>query len=133
MADVEIDWDSLSIHRGVLTVSLTGSWAHDARWVAAFNHGVPPMLGTSWGQITAKPLATAPWSQITAKTDATITVQTLRPGHANQLKQELEKFVTNANAKMASMAEYRQRTGRQQTPAQAELDARDQAMMDEFR
>jgi hypothetical protein len=48
MTDVEIDWDSVSVHRGAFTVRLRGDWAHDATWVEAFNHGAPPVLSISW-------------------------------------------------------------------------------------
>jgi hypothetical protein len=133
MTDVEIDWDSLSIHRGTFTVLLRGDWAHDATWVGVFNESVPPVLSSSWGQISAGPSTLAAWGQIAATIDGKITVQTLRPGNANQLREKLERLIAAANAKMASLGEYQPRTERRETQAQVEQDARDQAMMDEFR
>jgi hypothetical protein len=133
MTDVEIEWDSLSIHRGTFTVLLRGDWAHDSTWMGVFNESVPPVLSTSWGQITAGPSSTlAGWGHIAATIDGKITVQTLRPGNANQLRETLEQLAAAANAKMASLGEY-QRTERPETQGQVEQDARDQAMMDEFR
>jgi hypothetical protein len=133
VTDVEIEWDSLSIRRGTFTVLLRGDWAHDATWVEVFNESVPPALSTSWGQIAARPSTLAAWGQIAARVDGKITVQTLRPGNANQLRETLEKLVAAANAKAVSLAESQQRTERRKTHAQAEQDAQDQAMMDEFR
>jgi hypothetical protein len=100
--------------------------------VGVFNESVPPVFSTSWGQVTAGPSALAGWGHIAATIDGKITVQTLRPGNANQLRETLGKLVAAANAKMASLGEY-QRTERLETQGQMEQDARDQAMMDEFR
>ena len=129
MTNVEIDWDSVRVHRGAFTVRLRGDWAHDATWVKAFNVGEPPVLSTSWGQISSGVSALAGWGQISASVDGKITVQTLRPGNADQLRETLEKHVAAANATMASLLESKQRDAH----TDADQDAQDQAMMDEFR
>jgi hypothetical protein len=133
MADVEIDWSSVNVHRGTFTVLLRGDWAHDATWVEVFSGSVPPVFSTSWGQVAARPSTLAAWGQIAARVDGKITVQTLRPGNANQLRETLEKLVAAANAKVASLVGFQQRTEQRETPTQADQEARDQAMMDEFR
>ena len=133
MTDVEIDWDSVSVHRGAFTVRLRGDWAHDATWVEAFNHGAPPVLSTSWGQISSGVSRLAGWGQVSARVDGKITVQTLRPGNADQLRETLEKHVAAANATMASLLESKQRAEQRDTHQQAAQDTRDQAMADEFR
>ncbi len=133
MADVEIDWRSVNVRRGTFTVLLRGGWAHDSTWVEVFNGSVPPVFSTSWGQIAASPSTLAAWGQIAARVDGKLTVQILRPGNANQLRETLEKLVAAANSKMASLVESQQRTEQPKTQTQADQDARDQAMMDEFR
>ena len=133
MTDVEIDWDSVSVHRGAFTVRLRGDWAHDATWVEAFNHGAPPVLSTSWGQISSGVSRLAGWGQVSARVDGKITVQTLRPGNADQLRETLEKHVAAANATMASLLESKQRVDQRDAQTHADQDAQDQAMMDEFR
>jgi hypothetical protein len=133
MADVEIDWGSVNIRRGTFTVLLRGAWAHDSTWVQVFNGSVPPVWSRSWGQIAGTTSTLIAWGQIAARVDGKITVQTLHPGNANQLREALEKLVTAANAKMACLAESQQRAEQQTSQVEAEQQARDQAMIDEFR
>ena len=133
MADVRIDWDSVSVHRGSLTVHLTGEWAHEAAWVAFFNNLVPPVFSTSWGQISGRASTFGAWDEIAARDSGVITVHALAPGHASQLRDVLESYVAGANTAMAS-ASTPQRQGEQRDiETEAELDARDQSMLDEFR
>jgi hypothetical protein len=133
MTKVKIDWDSVRIHRGTLTVVLRGDWAHDASWVASFNDGVPPVFTTSWGQISGTAPTIDAWDHITASDNGIITVHALHPGHARELRDTLESYVAEANKERASLSEAQKQSEERATPAQNELDARDRAMMDEFR
>lgn len=133
MADVKIDWDSVSIHRGTLTVHLTGDWAHDAAWVAFFNDLVPPVFTTSWGQVSGRASTFGAWEEIAARDRGVITVHALAPGHASQLRDVLEGYVTETNTAMASASLPKRPGEHRDSEAEAELDARDQAMRDEFR
>jgi hypothetical protein len=130
MADVRIDWDSVSIHRGTLMVHLTGEWAHEAAWVAFFNDLVPPVFSTSWGQISGRAPTFGAWQEVVARDRGVITVHALAPGHASQLRDVLERYVAEANMAMASATEAR-RPG-EGSSSEPDLDARDRAMLDEF-
>jgi hypothetical protein len=133
MADVEIDWTSVTIHRGTFTVRLHGAGAHQAEWVALFNESVPPAFTTSWGQITGRAPTLDAWDQIVASDNGTITVHALHPSHARQLKDTLESYVAEANTRMTTRAHAPRRAEARDPERQAELDERDQAMLEEFR
>jgi len=133
MTEVMIDWDSLSIHRGTLTVLLRGDWAHDASWTAFFNDEVPPLFSTSWGQVAASASNLHAWGHVVAKDDGVITVHALSPGHAGQLREALERYVAAANKKIASLSGPYHRVGPRDSQHEEELDERDRALMDEFR
>jgi hypothetical protein len=133
MPDVEIDWDSLNIHRGTLKVLIRGDWAHDASWAAFFNDEVPSLFSTSWGQISASESKPHGWGQVLARDNGVITVHALGSGHANQLTDALEGYVRAANKKMASRSGPYHRVGPHDSQHEEELDERDRAMMDEFR
>jgi hypothetical protein len=66
MADVEIDWTSVMIHRGTFTVRLHGAGANQAERVALFTESVPPAFTTSCGQITGRAPTLDAWDQIVA-------------------------------------------------------------------
>jgi hypothetical protein len=132
MSDVEIDWDSVHIHRGALKVLLKGEWAHDAAWVALFNRELPAVFDSSWGQISGRAPTFGAWDQIVARDNGVITVNALAPGHADELRTALEGYVAEANRRMASVAKSR-RVEPLDPRKEQELDARDQAMMEEFR
>ena len=133
MTRVKIDWGSLSIHRGTLTVLIRGDWAHDASWAAFFNDEVPALFTTSWGQISASASNLHAWREVVARDNGVITVHALSPGHANELRDALERYAAAANKKMASLPGPYQRIRHRDTPHDGELDTRDQAMIDEFR
>ena len=131
MPDVKIDWDSVSIHRGALTVHLTGDWAHEAAWVALFNDLAPPVFTTSWGQISGRASTFGAWEEIAARDKGVITVHALAPGHARELRDVLERYVAEANEAMASATKTERRGEGRDGENDAELDAHDQAMLDE--
>jgi len=133
MADVRIDWDSVGIHRGTLTVHLTGECAHEPAWVAFFNHFVPPVFSTSWGQISGRASTFGAWQEIAAWDRGVITVHALAPGHASQLRDVLESYVAQANNAMASASTPHRYGEQRDSETDAELDGRDDAMLDEFR
>jgi hypothetical protein len=132
MSGVEIDWESVHIHRGALKVLLKGEWAHDTAWVALFNRELPPVFDTSWGQISGRSPTFGAWDQIMARDNGVITVNALTPGHANELRTALDGLVAETNRKMASVAKSR-RVESLDPEKERELDARDQAMVEEFR
>ena len=133
MADVRIDWDSVSIHRGTLTVHLTGEYAHEPAWVAFFNHLVPPVFSTSWGQISGRAPTFGAWQEIVAWDRGVVTVHALAPGHASQLRDVLESYVAQANDAMASASTPHRYGEAADSETEMELDGRDEAMLDEFR
>jgi hypothetical protein len=133
MADVMIDWESLNIRRGMLTVLLRGDWAHDASWAAFFNDEVPPLFSTSWGQISATASNLRAWGEVVARDNGVITVNALSPGHADQLRDALEHYVAVANEKRASRPGPYHRVGPRDSQHEEELDARDRTMINEFR
>jgi hypothetical protein len=133
MSGVEIDWDSVHIHRGTLKVLLKGEWAHDAAWAALFNRDLPAVFNTSWGQISSRSPTFGAWDQIVARDNGVITVHALTPGHATELRTTLEAHVADANRKMANVATSRRRVEQLDPDKERELDARDQAMTEEFR
>ena len=45
---------------------LTGECAHEPAWVAFFNHLVPPVFSTSWGQISGRASTFGAWKAIAA-------------------------------------------------------------------
>ena len=133
MLGVRIDWDSVSIHRGTLTVHLVGEWAHEGTWVALFNDQVPPVFSTSWGQISGRASTFGAWEEIAARDRGVITVHALAPGHASQLRDVLESYVAEANKRIAAASTPKRPGEQRDSQGNAELDARDQAMLDEFR
>jgi len=133
MSGVEIDWESVHIHRGTLKVLLRGEWAHDAAWVALFNRDLPAVFNTSWGQISSRSPTFGEWDQIVARDNGVITVNALTPGHADELGAALEAHVAEANRKMANVAASHRRVEQLDPEKEQELDERDQAMMEEFR
>ena len=130
MTQVEIDWDSVRVHRSEFTVRLTGEWAHDASWVACFNNIVPPIFTTSWGQVSGRASSVGAWDQISARDNGVITVHALASGHAADLRDTLEKYVAQANKEMVALTESGHHPDEPDTAAS---DARDRAMMEEFR
>lgn len=133
MADVRIDWDSVRVHRGTLTVHLTGEWAHDAAWVAFFNGLVPPAFSMSWGQISGRSSTFGAWHEIVARDRGVITVHALAPGYAKELKDVLESYVDQANMAMASGTKTQWPGVERDGEPDVLLEARDQAILDEFR
>jgi hypothetical protein len=133
MADVEIDWASVTIHRGTFMVQLRGDWAHTAQWVAFFNERVPPAFTTSWGQIAGRAPTLDAWDQIVASDNGVIAVHALHRGHARQLRDTLESYVAEANRRMTARVEVPRRVEQRDAGTEAELDERDQAILDEFR
>ena len=133
MTVVRIDWESVRIYRGTLTVHLTGEWAHERAWVAFFNDLVPPVFSTSWGQVSGRALTFGAWEEIAARDRGVITVHALAPGHAGQLRDVLERYVTEANTAMASASAPKRPSEQRDSENEAELDAHDRAMLDEFR
>jgi hypothetical protein len=120
MAAVAIDWDSVSVHDGTLTVLLRGDGTRDATWVDAFNHDPASVTNPAWGSVQAH-------------YSGNITVAQLIPGHAAEIKDALDRHVAAANAQMTARHEVERNREEQEAKARAEQDARDQALLDEFR